>query len=359
MQLDDNFTSNELPISKTIIDTPNGYLAVGKQITLINKTTGTIETSIDNPLPYTTAIKTASNDIFLVGSCVDDIKPTIAKLSIDTQIKIQGEKFSTYVDHRKLRSKFIDIASHNNDLYVLGYTSLHTGLFLVKLSNNIPDINFGIHGKVIIDDLIPICVSYDTINHKIVVTCNNAIVRFNLNGTLDQTYGNNFDNLSNKLGVAMYDLNPAVTITSIKLRDNKILLIGMTASGISVTKYTSNGIIDNNFGTAGTSIISCGTASIPTAAIIDSHNNIYITGGVDYSNSFIFCLKPNGQINDSFFATGIKIFGFESKAIAIAISTDDSIAVLNKISLGTKVSKIKYTNVKNKSWFGYFTVRPH
>lgn len=69
-----------------------------------------------------------------------------------------------------------------------------------------------------------------------------AILRYNLNGTLDTTFGTNGETQIPFAGVTGFRFNNLIILS-----DNSIII----ADGVKYTKLSSNGIIDNSYGTSG------------------------------------------------------------------------------------------------------------
>ncbi len=74
-----------------------------------------------------------------------------------------------------------------------------------------------------------------------------AILRFNLNGTPDNSFGTNGKVTQSVSPTVSKGLGAALSIQ----RDGKILIAGTTGSVFALSRYNINGVIDNSFGTNG------------------------------------------------------------------------------------------------------------
>jgi len=156
---------------------------------------------------------------------------------------------------------------------------------------------------------------------------NLAIARYNTDGTLDTSFGGT--------GVIQ---NTAITANNnmniILQADNKIVGGGTINKKFALARYDTNGIIDGTFGTAGIVTTSFGSNfnSIITNIGIDSTQKI-IAGGfsIDNTNTFYFTMaryNTNGSL-DATFGTGGKVnTNLDSQEIVISrltVQTDDKI----------------------------------
>ena len=143
------------------------------------------------------------------------------------------------------------------------------------------------------------------------------LARFNANGSLDTTFGNN--------GIVKTDFagrNDRVTQLLVS-NDGKILAIGSanTSKGwidVGIARYTANGVLDQTFGSGGrvtTQVIS-GSSVADTAsdAILDGDRLIVVGGsntnkrGSFYHTNFIVRYTANGSL-DGTFGKGGKVIG--------------------------------------------------
>jgi uncharacterized delta-60 repeat protein len=152
-----------------------------------------------------------------------------------------------------------------------------------------PDNTFGVNGKVSLDiggfDDMPTDMIVQSDGRILVAgTITNAteadfgIVRFNADGTPDQTFG--------VQGVTVYPLTAQYdAVTSIGMQsDNKIILAGKTGQyypdeDLALARFNADGSIDPTFGTNGQVIMSIGMQSTKANAIrITADDKILLTG---------------------------------------------------------------------------------
>jgi len=186
-----------------------------------------------------------------------------------------------------------DITFGTNGKVYEDYISGHNEISQIVLQN---DGKIVASGAVVTNDPLPQCL----------------VVRFNTDGTIDSTFGNN--------GTVVTDNYPA-SATSIALQnDGKILITGSVElsnnnNEILVTRLNSNGTLDTTFGNSGNTIISLPTSNEDGLSIkIDPTGKIYI-GGFTYTTintSFIVRLNQNGTIDNTFANNGSAIVNGET-----------------------------------------------
>lgn len=123
-----------------------------------------------------------------------------------------------------------------------------------------------------------------------------AVWRITPSGVLDTTFG----------GGNGYDEGNAVAIDS---NDNIIVVgrsNGSTGTKAAIWKYTSNGVLDTSFG-GGDGFITTTSNGVKTGVVIDSADNIYVTG---YAGGEVTLWKYNttGTLDSSFDSDGIFVF---------------------------------------------------
>jgi uncharacterized delta-60 repeat protein len=161
-----------------------------------------------------------------------------------------------------------------------------------------------------------------------------ALVRYNSNGTLDNTFGS--------VGIVTKDISVSDDyITSLAIQqDGKIVLagysFGTTYYTFVVLRYNSNGTIDSTFGTGGVAFADIGNSDNGALAIaLQSDQKIVVAGWsnngavMDYDFA-IARFNTNGTIDPSFGTGGYVItsVGTSMNEISdIAIQTDGKIVV--------------------------------
>jgi len=166
-----------------------------------------------------------------------------------------------------------------------------------------------------------------------------AIVRYNTDGTLDNTFGTN-GKVVTSIGNVL-DMIQDVAIQS----DGKIVVAGFTESqdGSSynydfvVARYKTNGTLDDTFGTDGIVITNFGGYSGATGIVIQSNGNIVVCGGATSTTDNCFAVaryNANGTLDNTFGNAGKVITPMgtgASAANAVSIQNDGKI-VLTGIS---------------------------
>lgn len=170
-----------------------------------------------------------------------------------------------------------------------------------------------------------------------------GIVRYNTNGTIDNTFG------INGTGKINIDTNNKQNIlyNLIVLDDDKIILCGKTSTDITLIKLNNNGIIDTSFGSNGKVITNISLSEIQTYSIGIQSNNKIIVGGTifinNYSEKYFFIMRynPNGTIDTSFGnGNGYNTFSFNQSTINNAnnlyIQNDDKIILCGQTFLNSE-----------------------
>lgn len=135
-----------------------------------------------------------------------------------------------------------------------------------------------------------------------------AVWKVTPTGALDTSFGggNGYVIHGNAAGGNGYDEGNAVAIDS---NDNIIVAGrsgGSTGTKAALWKYTSNGVLDTSFG-GGDGIITTASNGVKTAVVVDSADNIYVTG---YAGGEITLWKYDsvGTLDSSFDSDGIFVF---------------------------------------------------
>lgn len=129
------------------------------------------------------------------------------------------------------------------------------------------------------------------------------LIRYNINGKLDMSFGTNQDGTVETVGIepTKGDID----------RDGKIVVGASIDTVIKVKRYTENGLPDRSFGNGSTAEVEVGSPYIVTDVQdidIDRNNNILITGMIItedegdncFCKSFVAKLKGDGSIDDTF-----------------------------------------------------------
>jgi uncharacterized delta-60 repeat protein len=168
-----------------------------------------------------------------------------------------------------------------------------------------------------------------------------AIVRYNVNGTLDLSFGTNGKVLTD-LGSSSSDSATAMALQN----DGKILLAGYSdasgSSGFAVVRYNANGSPDTSFGSSGKVLTGFGsglTGWINSIAL-QSDGKILVAGTQRDSAYYDFALvryNSNGALDNSFNSNGILISdlgGGDDEAVSIGLQADGKILCAGMTTAG-------------------------
>lgn len=160
-----------------------------------------------------------------------------------------------------------------------------------------------------------------------------ALVRYNSNGHPDSTF-NSDGKQTTDIASRNNDVGYSIAIQT----DGKILLAGYTSAGVSnnfaVVRYTVNGSLDNSFNATGKQISNLGSdMQIGNSMAIQNDGKIVIAGYTlngTYNDFAIARFNTNGTPDDSFNNDGTLTTDFSSSddyAGSIAIQADNKIVV--------------------------------
>ena len=131
---------------------------------------------------------------------------------------------------------------------------------------------------------------------------NFAVVRYNYDGTLDNSFAGN-----GKLGIAFSgnDFASAVMVQP----DKKILLAGYSNGYCALARVTTDGVLDNNFGTGGKKVLTgFGSNMTIRSTTLTATRQILITNiAPNGYNYFVARLNTNGSPDNSFGTGGLTI----------------------------------------------------
>ena len=155
-----------------------------------------------------------------------------------------------------------------------------------------------------------------------------TLVRYNLNGTLDNTFGTN----GIIVGYTQNGIAKSVAIQS----DGKIVAAGCYYNGsdndFSLVRYESNGAVDNSFGKNGIVNTKIGTAGDCANALVIQDDGELIVGGFSYNgsdNDFTLArYNTNGDLDTTFGTDGIvitKIGTLDDYITSLAIQSNGEI----------------------------------
>lgn len=165
-----------------------------------------------------------------------------------------------------------------------------------------------------------------------------AIVRYNSDGSLDNTFGTN-GKVITLLGTD--DIAKSVVIQ----QNGKIVVAGTSTSNgnddFSIIRYNSDGSLDNTFGTNGHVITSVDNENDDVSSVtLQSDDKIVVAGSSVVGSTPVFSVvryMPDGAL-DNQFGTGGKVISTlqNSTANALKIQSDGKIVIVGNVQSGPK-----------------------
>ncbi len=159
-----------------------------------------------------------------------------------------------------------------------------------------------------------------------------SLVRYNANGTLDTTFGVGGKVITD-IGNSSNDQGSSVLIQT----DGKIVVAGSSYSSsntnFTLVRYNSDGSLDNTFGTSGKSITMIGNGSNGASAAIQTDGKIVVAGWATTGTGIDFALArytTNGTLDNTFGTAGkilTDIANSNDYAQSVGIQPDGKIVV--------------------------------
>ena len=157
-----------------------------------------------------------------------------------------------------------------------------------------------------------------------------SAVRFTANGTLDSTFGN--------AGKAIADIgnNTSDQVVSATLQaDGKILIVGSSyvnnERDFAITRFTTNGALDNSFGTGGKTTTDLGIHDWGNSVAVQTDGKIVLAGysGTASRNELaVVRYNTNGALDNTFGTGGkVTIANESSEGYSVMLQADGKILV--------------------------------
>lgn len=158
---------------------------------------------------------------------------------------------------------------------------------------------------------------------------NLALARYNVDGSLDTTFGS-----GGKVQTSLGNVN--VNVSDVAIANGKIVVLGsVSGQGPVALRYNSNGSLDTSFGSGGQVVLSTGPAET-TSLAIQADDEIVIAGFDRWTGFQALRLNSNGSL-DTTFGTGGKvttlIVGADGRVQTSATPEDVAIQADGKIVL--------------------------
>jgi uncharacterized delta-60 repeat protein len=242
----------------------------------------------------------------------------------------------------------------NGKIVIAGYSSNGSNLDFALLrfnSNGGIDPTFGNNGLVLTDfnagndGAYAIEIQNDK---KIVVSGGStnggvssfAVARFNEDGALDNSFGED----ENGKVQTDFEVNGAIAYASDLQSNGKIVVVGVTSNSyngdVVVVRYNSDGSLDLTFNSTGYVRFDSEGSEIGLDIALQNDGKIIITGAIALgvpANFLLIRLNSNGSFDTSFGTSGVKVTSIESDedvALAVAVQNDGKI-----IAAGYSVSE--------------------
>lgn len=146
-----------------------------------------------------------------------------------------------------------------------------------------------------------------------------ALVRYNLDGTLDPNFGS-AGKLTTDLGVSSYDDSRCV----IQQADGKLVVAGTSNSDFALVRYNTDGMLDTSFGSDGKITTDLGASSYDAAySVIQQADGKLVVVGTSDSDFALARYNTDGTLDTSFSGDGKLTTDFSS-------SYDDAYSVIQQ-----------------------------
>lgn len=172
-----------------------------------------------------------------------------------------------------------------------------------------------------------------------------TIVRYTANGILDNAFGTN--------GIDTTYYGDAAFANAIMLQpDGKIVIAGKSnysGWGFTLVRYTTNGSLDNTFGTGGIVFTYSGATSGANGVVMQSDGKIVVAG--DYQGSF------NHQVEVARYYSGV--VGIEESGLLNFLKVYPNPAINNITIESVQKSTIEIFNIQGELIFSFFAEENH
>ena len=157
-----------------------------------------------------------------------------------------------------------------------------------------------------------------------------ALLRYDTNGNLDSTFGKN--------GIAITNIYSSIGKLDLVLQnDGKIILVGPSkvdnTHHFTMLRFNTNGSLDNSFGKNGITQTIIGDFSEAESVALDSYGNIVVAGttGLENEDFVVAMYSQNGILDPGFGLNGITQVNFNNNSVdrahSLAIDSDGNIIV--------------------------------
>lgn len=229
------------------------------------------------------------------------------------------------------------IIIQKNDKIILAGTAGQVNSSAVSLmrynNDGTPDSTFGTGGKVISDlgylfaNATAVAAQNDD---KIIVAVNTVddgfnsgfiIARYNPDGTIDSTFGNNGVKTFSQDQFAFFGLSLTVQ------KDDKILIAGFTTADLAVLRLNTDGSLDNTFSDDGIQTTDFGLSDEAATSVVVQNDGKIMVGGSSRGSANVSLLSrytANGNADSTFNGTGTEIT-HSGNVVSIVLQNDGKI----------------------------------
>jgi uncharacterized delta-60 repeat protein len=178
-----------------------------------------------------------------------------------------------------------------------------------------------------------------------------ALARYNTNGSLDSSFGTN--------GIVVSNLRGEYTLSAALQTDGKIVVAGASPNsggfmrGFRVARFTSNGSLDDSFGTNGNVLTEINFPSEIVSVVLQANGKIVIAStSSNLGTGFDFVLmryKSNGSLDEAFGTGGrvnTDINNSPNRAFALAIQSDGKIVAAGTTIINSSTQEEDFTVVR-------------
>jgi uncharacterized delta-60 repeat protein len=311
---------------------------------------------------YAIAVQ-SDNEILVAGDTSNGSDSDVIVLRLDTDGNLDpnfgSDGIYTYDSGNGSDSAVDLLVQSDGRIVVCGSSSngMDNNILVVRLNaNGTPDITFGTNGLTVYDvgnshdfgsrltvqndgKILVTGSSYNGSDHDIIVA------RFNVNGTLDTTFGTG--------GIVLYDggdydrgygidtsSNGDILVTGLQTKPDP----NITDYDIPVICFDSNGVLDTSFGNNGIVLFDGGNREECYSLVVQNDDTILVAGhsgnstaGPSDWNLVVLKYNPNGTLDTTFGSNGVYQYnptGNTEWGYGLALQTDGKIVVTGQAHNG-------------------------
>jgi uncharacterized delta-60 repeat protein len=256
--------------------------------------------------------------------------------TIDTSFGTQGKVTTTFGSGQDISRC---VAVQPDGRVIVGGES-HVGAWQLALArfmaDGTPDSSFGIAGKVTTAASVGASSAKGIVlqSDGKIVTAGSApgdyndfaVVRFNVDGSLDSSFGTNGRSAVSIGEGLSNDWPSCIALQS----DGKIVVAGYSDGDFAVVRLLANGGVDNSFGGSGKVVVDSGSGGFLESVAIQSDGKILVCGGGGSGDFAIFRFNSDGTLDGSFSSDGeafITVGDDKSSAYALRVQDNGKILV--------------------------------